>query len=287
MIQTTRRLTAVLMAGAAGFALTSPLAADERAHDDSHLSDEMRAENIETLLEEEGGEGGKVATPTMSFGEWGVDPSLLSKSIEPGDDFFAYVNQDWLDANPLPSEFSRFGAFTLLGEKSTSDVKALMDELVSKDPATLTADEARLVAVHNAYLDTDAIDAAGLAPARPYLDALAGVRSLEELAMLWAKPGYSSPFGGYVSVDAKQPDRYVAYLGSGGLGLPDRDYYLDDSEKGQKIQSAYRDYLTFPVHRGRIRRPRWRDRGRLRSGRADRARGQLGPHRPPQSRPYL
>ena len=181
MIQTTRRLTAVLLAGAAGLALTSPLAADEHthAHDDSHLSDEMRAENIETLLEEEGAEGGKLATPTMSFGEWGVDPALLSKSIAPGDDFFAYVNQDWLDANPLPSEFSRFGAFTLLGEKSTNDVKALIDELVAKDPATLTADEARLVAVHNAYLDTDAIDAAGLAPAQPYIDALAGAGSLQ------------------------------------------------------------------------------------------------------------
>ncbi|WP_284124092.1 M13 family metallopeptidase [Parerythrobacter aestuarii] len=190
-------------------------------------------------------EAAEPATPTMSFGTWGIDPELLSDEIAPGEDFFAYVNQEWLDANPLPAEFSRFGAFNLLREKSTTDVKALVDELVAKDPATLTADEKRIVDFHNAFLDTDAIEAAGLAPAQPYVDALASATTLEELAMLWAKPGYSSPFGGFVNVDAKQPDRYVAYLGIGGLGLPDRDYYLDDSEKGQEIQAKYKEYMAL------------------------------------------
>ena len=67
------------------------------------------------------------AAPTMSFGTWGVDPAALSDTVKPGDDFFAYVNQEWLDANPLPAEFSRFGAFNLLREKSTADIKTLID----------------------------------------------------------------------------------------------------------------------------------------------------------------
>ncbi len=184
------------------------------------------------------------ATPTMSFGEWGVDPALLSDTIDPGDDFFAYVNQDWLDANPLPAEFSRFGAFNLLREKSTSDVKALVDELVAKD-GNLTAGEQRIVDAYNAYHDTAAIDAAGLAPAQPYLDAIDGADTLAELVTLWSTPGYPSPLGGFVTVDQKEPDRYSVYVGSGGLGLPDRDYYLDESEKGREIQAKYREYLTF------------------------------------------
>ncbi|MEM1197473.1 MAG: M13 family metallopeptidase [Pseudomonadota bacterium] len=236
MTHSIRLTSAGLLLGAASLALSAPIAA--QSHGDAHAASRNHAEGDG---EEDQGPG----TPTMSFGEWGVDPALLSSTIAPGDDFFGYVNQDWLDANPLPSEFSRFGAFTLLGEKSTSDVKALMDELVSKDAATLTSDEARLVAVHNAFLDTAAIDAAGLAPAQPYIDAMARARSIGDLAALWATPGYPSPLGGYVSVDAKQPDRYVAYLGFGGLGLPDRDYYLDESEKGASIQEAYREYLTF------------------------------------------
>ena len=187
----------------------------------------------------------EVQVPTMSFGEWGFDPAYLSPEIDPGDDFFAYANQKWVDANPLPPEFSRFGAFNLLREKSTSDVKTLVDELVAKDPAALTANERRIVDAYNAYLDTAAIDAAGLAPAQPYIDRIQGADTLASLATLWGTPGYPSPLGGGVGVDSKEPDRYSIFFGSGGLGLPDRDYYLDESEKGQGIQEQYREFLTF------------------------------------------
>ena len=186
-----------------------------------------------------------VPTPTMSFGEWGFDPATLSTDVDPGDDFFAYANQKWLDANPLPAEFSRFGAFNLLREKSTADVKALVDQLTSKDPAALSADERRIVEAYNAYLDTAAIEAAGLAPAQPYLTAIQDADTLAALAEVWGSPGYSSPLFAYVEVDAKEPTRYSVHAGSGGLGLPDRDYYLDESEKGKDIQAKYRDYLAF------------------------------------------
>jgi putative endopeptidase len=210
--------------------------AQEPAHADHH--------DIETLLADSAEE--TVSTlPTMSFGTWGVDPAYLAMDIKPGDDFNAYANKRWIDANPLPPEFSRLGAFTLLGEKSTADVKSLMDELAAKDPANLSSDEARILAAYRTYLDTDAIEAAGLAPARPYLDAIIGAATLDELAMLWAQPGYASPIDGSVNVDAKQPDRYVAYVYFGGLGLPDRDYYLDDSEKGRAIQTKYKEYIAF------------------------------------------
>ncbi len=183
--------------------------------------------------------------PTMSFGDWGFDPESLSQDIDPGDDFFAYANQKWLDANPLPAEFSRFGAFNLLREKSTSDVKALVDDLSAKDPATLTADERRIAAVYNSFLDTESIDAAGLAPARFYLDRIAAADNLDALLTLWATPGYPSPLGGGVNVDAKETSRYSVYLSSGGLGLPDRDYYLDETAKGENIKAKYREYLAF------------------------------------------
>lgn len=184
------------------------------------------------------------ATPTMSFGTWGVDPEALSDTIRPGDDFFGYVNQEWLDANPLPAEFSRFGAFNLLREKSTADIKAVVDELVAQD-GRLPASEQRVVDAYKAYLDTAAIEAAGLAPAHPHLAAIFGAGSLEDLVRVWSTPGIPSPVGGFVTVDQKAPDTYVTYVGTGGLGLPDRDYYLDESEKGRAIQQAYRDYLAF------------------------------------------
>jgi putative endopeptidase len=224
-----------VLIGASLLALTAPAF----AHDNAHQTDN----GTEILLAEGEAEGS--ALPTISFGTWGFDPAYLADDIKPGDDFSAYANKRWVDANPLPPDFSRIGAFTLLGEKSTYDVKAMMDELAAKDAASLSADEQRIIGAYTAYLDTDAIEAAGLAPARPWLDAIIGATTLEDLAKLWAEPGYASPISGFVSVDAKQPDRHVAYVGFGGLGLPDRDYYLDDSEKGRAIQTKYKDYLAF------------------------------------------
>ena len=183
--------------------------------------------------------------PTMEFGKWGYDPAGIDKSVDPGNDFFAYANSKWLAANPLPPEFSRFGAFNLLREKSTSDVKTLVDALMAKDPAQLTSDEKRIVDAYAAFNDTAAIDAAGLAPARPYLAKIENAKTLSGLAGLWGTAGYPSPLGGFVTVDAKEPTRYSVYWGSGGLGLPDRDYYLDESAKGKDIQAKYRDYVAF------------------------------------------
>jgi putative endopeptidase len=227
--------TVLLGASLAALALSAPAFANDDAH--------AHADGTEVTLADGKDEGSSL--PTMSFGTWGFDPAYLATDIKPGDDFNAYANKSWIDANPLPADFSRIGAFTLLGEKSTADVKAIMDDLAAKDPASLSDDEARILGAYKAYLDTDAIEAAGLAPARPYLDAIIGARTLDDLAKLWAQPGYASPIGGGVSVDAKQPDRYIAYVGFGGLGLPDRDYYLDESEKGRAIQAKYKEYLAF------------------------------------------
>ncbi len=229
----------MLAAGASALALAvaTPVVAGEASADAAAAPTDTKAAS-------------DVPMPTMTFGEWGFDPAGLDKSIDPGDDFFAYANHKWLEANPLPPEFSRFGAFNVLSEKSTSDVKALVDELVAKDPASLTDDERRIVNVYQSYLDSAAIDAAGLAPAQPYLDKIRGADTLAGLATLWGEVGYPSPLGGYVSVDAKEPTRYSVYVGSGGLGLPDRDYYLDESDKGRDIQSKYRDYLAFMLKQG-------------------------------------
>ncbi|MCU0949012.1 MAG: M13 family metallopeptidase [Porphyrobacter sp.] len=123
--------------------------------------------------------------------------------------------------------------------------KVLLDELVAKPDKALSYDERRIVNAYKGYLDTDAIEKAGMAPAMPYLDRIRTATTLDALVELWAEPGFASPIGGAVTVDAKQPDRHIAALGFGGLGLPDRDYYLDESEKGRAIQTQYKAYITF------------------------------------------
>ncbi len=182
--------------------------------------------------------------PQMSFGTWGIDPAALDPTIDPGDDFFGYVNGKWIAANPIPAEFTRYGAFNLLREKSTSDVEKLVSDLVKSNPAPGTQAR-RIVDAFNAFSNTAAIDAAGLAPAQPYLDKIAGAPDLAALAALFAEPGYPGLIAAGVTVDPKDPNRYIVSVGFDGMGLPDRDYYLVDNERNRAIQAAYRDYLAF------------------------------------------
>ncbi|BBC71199.1 zinc metalloprotease [Altererythrobacter sp. B11] len=182
--------------------------------------------------------------PTMEFGTWGVDPALLDTAVKPGDDFFTYVNGKWIAANPIPAEYTRFGAFNILREKSTSDVEKLVADLVKENPAQGTQAR-RIVDAYQSYLDTKAIDAAGMAPARPYLDEIFSASDLTSLVKLFPKAGLPSLIAASVDVDSKDPDKYIVSVGFDGMGLPDRDYYLVDSERNLEIRDRYKKYLAF------------------------------------------
>ena len=184
------------------------------------------------------------ATPTMSFGEWGVDPALIDPNVDPGDDFFAYANSKWIAANEIPADKARFGAFDLLNEKSRADVRVLIDEIAAGDNVPGST-EARLASVYNAYLDSAAIDSKGIAAIWPYTDRIFAASSLTELAQLMAEPGYPALISAGVGVDSKDPDSYITSVGFSGMGLPDRDYYLVDNERNETIRAAYMDYMTF------------------------------------------
>ncbi len=189
------------------------------------------------------------ATPTMDFGTWGVDLTMLSEDVDPGDDFNAYTNSKWIAANEIPADRQRFGAFDMLREAATQDVKALVADLVASNPQPGTQAR-RIVDAYNAFMDVEAIDASGLAPAQPYLGKIYGAANLTELVKLFGEPGYPSLIAANVSVDARNPTEYAVSIGFDGMGLPDRDYYLEDSENNLKIRAAYMDYLTTLLDAG-------------------------------------
>ncbi len=187
---------------------------------------------------------GITTTARDFWGTWGVDTTLMNPAVKPGDDFYAYVNGKWLDTFEIPADRSRYGAFTLLAEKSEQRVRKIIDELAATKPAINTG-AGKVAAFYNAYLDTAAIDAAGLAPAEPYLDKIKAVKTREDLAKLFGTPGFRSPVAGFVDIDSKQTDKYIFQVTQAGLGMPDRDYYLVDSEANLKVRAAYMQYLTF------------------------------------------
>lgn len=184
------------------------------------------------------------ATPEMHFGKWGIDLTQIDPAIRPGDDFNGYVNDKWIKANPIPPEFSRYGAFTMLSEKSQADVRSLIDELLAAKEQENPLN-AELVSAYKAYMNRNAINKAGMGPARPWLNAIQEAQGLGGLSELFGAPGIPSPIDFALTIDDKDPDSYIIGMGAGGLGLPDRDYYLKTDAKSQDIQAKYRDYLAF------------------------------------------
>lgn len=178
------------------------------------------------------------------WGDWGIDTAVMDADVAPGDDFFKYVNGGWYDSFELPADKVRYGAFDLLSEKSEQQIRFIIEDLASEAPATDTP-AGKVAALYNAFLNTDAINEAGLAPAMPYLEQIAAVETREDLAELFATPGFASPLNMFVWVDDKDPETYIPQMSIGGLGLPDREYYLKDDEKSVGIREDYLGLLSF------------------------------------------
>ena len=228
------KTTAILCAGVAAFALSAPALA------------ETHAPHVETLIDEaetDAAETAKATKPTMDFGTWGVGLEMVDQSVDPGDDFNAYVNGKWIASNQIPADRQRFGAFDLLREGAIEDVRTLVETLVASNPEPGTQAR-RIVDAYNAYMDVDAIDASGHAPAQPHLQEIFTAPDLDALAKLFGTPGYPSLVSAGVSIDARNPTQYAVGIGFDGMGLPDRDYYLVDSDSNIEIRAKYKEYLA-------------------------------------------
>ncbi|HET9640077.1 MAG TPA: M13 family metallopeptidase [Allosphingosinicella sp.] len=180
----------------------------------------------------------------MTFPGWGLSPADLDRSIKPGDDFDAFVNGKWKGATQIPAKYPYYGVTLNLRIGSERSVKSIIDDLSARQNAPGSLEQ-RVADMYRAYLDVDAINRAGMAPAKPYLDRIAAVKSYDELAALWAVDGFSAPIGEGVSIDRGDPKSNILYFGIGGLGLPDRDNYLIDNPRSLEMRGKYLDYLTF------------------------------------------
>ncbi len=181
--------------------------------------------------------------PETNWGASGIQQQWIDASVRPGDDFFRHVNGKWIASHDIPADKTAYGAFHILRDESEARLRTILDELVASRPAPGTQ-EARIVAAYAAYMDQDAIERAGLAPARPVLDRIAAVQDTAGLFELFAAPGIPSPIGGSVDPDPKDSAVYSLGLSLSGLGLPDRDYYLSDNPRYPEIRTKYKALLA-------------------------------------------
>ena len=186
----------------------------------------------------------------------GLDVAGMDRSVKPGDDFYDFANGGWMKSTPIPPDRSGFGVFAVLDEEVSRRTAGLIREAAaSKAPE---GSEARKVgAYYSAYMDEAAIERRGLAPVKAELAAIDRIADRTELARVLGSAlradvdalnntnfHTSRLFGLWVAPDFANPDRNVAYLLQGGLGMPDRDNYRNSAPRDVELQGKYRAHIA-------------------------------------------
>ncbi|WP_052756274.1 M13 family metallopeptidase [Lysobacter capsici] len=189
---------------------------------------------------------GSGAKGKPQLGSFGVDLSAQDKSVKPGDDFNRYVSGHWLDTYQLKDYETSFGSFNMLRDQSEAQVHAIIESLRQRKDLAPGSDAQKLRDYYASYMDRAARDAAGIAPLKPVLDKIAAIDSKGALVDAFGAndlDGTTAPLRFGVDLDRKDPDKYLVGLRVGGLGLPDRDYYLNPDARFVGIRTAYVSHI--------------------------------------------
>jgi putative endopeptidase len=183
-----------------------------------------------------------VAAPKAAIGTFGIDLAAMDTSVEPGDDFYRYVNGAWVSTFRMPADKARYGVFDALRDKSEVDVRTLLDELAANPPATGSVQQ-KVADLYGSWMDEAAIEARGIEPLEADLERISAARTKSDIVALMGNVDYASPIGVYISPDPADPTRYVVNITQAGLGMPVRDYYLNEGDKFDAYRAAYRSYV--------------------------------------------
>lgn len=171
----------------------------------------------------------------------GINKKNMDTLVKPGDNFAMYVNGTWMKTAKIPADKSSYGAFDMLYDQSQKDVKAIIEEAAKGNNAEGT-DEQKIGDYYASFMDRKGRDAKGIAPIQPELKAIDAIASYDDLAAYFGKAnraGVSIPFSVSVMSDFKDPTKHTLVTWQGGLGLPEREYYLSNDAKMTDIRQKY------------------------------------------------
>jgi predicted metalloendopeptidase len=201
-------------------------------------------------------QGAEPAQQQAKGSEVGVVLASMDKTARPGDDFFGYSNGGWVKNTPIPADRSSIGAFYVADQERERQTAELFKDILGSSPAAGT-NEALIANYYNAYLNTDAIDRAGLAPAKADLDAIARIADKRQLSaaiggtlradtdpLNYTNFQTENLFGVFVTQGLATPGETLPYLMQGGIGLPEREYYLSGDAKMAGLRDQYRAYVA-------------------------------------------
>jgi len=183
----------------------------------------------------------QTAAPSKpTYGAFGFDSAGMDTNVRPGDDFFNYANGTWSKNTPIPPDKARYGMFNTLDDLSRERTKTIIDDQ-TKDP------NSKIGNAYASFMDTAAIEAKGLTPLKPWLNKIKAVKAKASITALYAEAdriGVPIPVRMFIAQDRKASDRYALNVVQGGLGMPDRDYYLSADPKLVDTRAKYLQHLT-------------------------------------------
>ena len=186
----------------------------------------------------------------------GIVVANIDRSVEPGNDFYRFANGDWIKRSEIPPDRAGIDVFTKLGDLSNKRTKDLIEEIAKSDAAAGSG-ERKVADLFNSYINESAIEAKGMAPLKPHLDAIAAIHDKKDLAHALGETlradvdalnntNYHTEtiFGLWVAPGFHDSDHYLPYLMQGGLQLPDREYYLGESEHMKNVRAKYETHVA-------------------------------------------
>jgi len=186
----------------------------------------------------------------------GINVTNMDRSVTPGDNWYLYCNGDWIKRTELPADRGRISVFSVLDDLSNKRTAALIEEIAKSNPAAGTENR-KIADLYNSYMDESGIDAKGLTPIQPLLKNIAAIGNKKELAFALGQTlradvdalnntNFHTPhlFGLWVAGGFNDSDHYAPYLLQGGLQLPDREYYTQDSEHMKQVREKYQTHVS-------------------------------------------
>lgn len=174
-----------------------------------------------------------------------IDPAHMDKQVQAGEDFYRYANGGWMNNHPIPDEYSRYGSFTELYEQNLDKLKSIVDE-ASATTSTKGSVAQQIGDFYKSGMDTATIEAAGITPLNADFEAISAISNNSDLASAigkYQRMGAYPVFYPFSGQDKKNTDIVLFQLNQGGLGLPDRDYYVQDDARSKELRAAYQDYI--------------------------------------------
>ncbi|MCZ6912731.1 MAG: hypothetical protein O7F72_07995 [Proteobacteria bacterium] len=176
----------------------------------------------------------------------GIETANFDTTIRPQDDFYRYANGTWLENTEIPEDKSNYGSFTALADGAEENLRILIEEAAADETKETGSDAQKVGDFYLSFMNEEAVEAAGTTPLVEPLAQIDGIEtSADVVAYIGAsqRMGLTNPFVLFVNQDSKDSTMYAAFMHQTGLGLPNRDYYLEDDERFVTLREKYRDYV--------------------------------------------